>query len=36
MTVEVRAHDKRKFQPGASIHLEWGGGGGNQRAKKAD
>ena len=23
----VRAHDKRRFQPGASIHLEMGGGG---------
>ena len=25
MPVEVRAHDKRRFQPGVSIHLEmWG------------
>ena len=25
-TLQLRAHDKRRFQPGASIHLEMGGG----------
>ena len=34
MTVEVRAHDICRFQPGASIHLEMGGGAICERRKQ--